>query len=115
MAFHTADGAAYSATINDDGTYTATDIPQGELVVTVDTESLNPARKPAGSAGGDAPKYQKNQSVTVQQRPGGGGAPQEEAQRQYIKIPSKYNNPKTSPLTVNAKGGRQVENIELKD
>jgi hypothetical protein len=50
----------------------------------------------------------------VQPRPGGGSAP-EETPRQYIKIPSKYNNPKTSPLTVTAKGGRQVENIDLKD
>ena len=31
----------------------------------------------------------------------------------YLKIPEKYSNPKTSPLTVTLKSGRQVHNIDL--
>jgi hypothetical protein len=108
MAFHTADGTAYSAQISSDGTYTATDIPEGELVVTVDTAALDPAKKADG--GKDADRRAK-----AQQPPPDGVAPPPSPGEFYVKIPAKYANPKTSPLTVNVSKGRQVRNIELTD
>ena len=114
MAFYGPDGVAYNAAINPDGTYSATDIPEGELVVTVETESINPNK-----TGGAMSKEGEKRLKTGTQPPpegrgssGGGGPPPSEL---YIKIPEKYNNAKTSPLTVTTKSGRQVENIDLKD
>lgn len=108
MAFHTPEGASYAAQINSDGTYNATDIPTGELVITVETESV---KAEVGSAGGkDAGR---RMGVAQQQPPAGVGGPAPE--EQYIKIPSKYANPKTSPLTVTLSAGRKVHNIDLTD
>ena len=39
----------------------------------------------------------------------------EKPQVHYVKIPEKYNNHKTSPLTVTLSAGRQVHNIDLTD
>lgn len=110
MNFYTPEGVAYSAQISKDGTYSATDIPAGELVVTVETESLSPARK----GGAEAALRQKMSASMVQQRPGGTGGGTAEPEP-YIKIPNKYANPKTSPLTVTTKPGRQVHDIDLTD
>ena len=108
MQFHTPDGTAYDAQISPDGTYAATDIPEGEMVVTVETESINPDKKAA--TGKDAEKRGK----MMQSPPGGvGGAPT--PTQHYIKIPSKYANSKTSPLTVTLTAGRQVQNFDLTD
>src|SRR5262249_50745425 len=93
MAFHTPDGVSYKANLSPDGTYSATDIPVGELVATVETESIN-AKKTAGGA--NAAAYQRAGAGQQQPPPGVAAAPVGE----YIKIPGKYANPKTSPLTV---------------
>jgi hypothetical protein len=109
MAFVTPDGNSYPAQLGSDGTYTATDLPAGELVVIIDTESLNPAKKPP--AGSDAEKRMKYQM----QKPPPGVADQPRPEQFYVKIPEKYSNPKTSPLTVTLTSGRQVHNFELTD
>jgi len=45
LTFHPSGGGVYSFTIRPDGTYSATDMPDGEMAVTINTESLNPAKK----------------------------------------------------------------------
>src|SRR5438105_665858 len=45
IGFHPAGKAAYSSAIGADGTYEVVDLPIGEMAVTVETESVNPARK----------------------------------------------------------------------
>lgn len=110
MAFHTAEGAAYPAQIGDDGTYSATDIPEGELIVTVSTAHLDPARKVAAE-GRDHEKRMKMMSKAVQPGPSGGA----EKNEPFIKIPEKYGNPKTSPITVTTTSGRNVKDIDLTD
>jgi hypothetical protein len=108
MAFHTPDGTAYPAQISPDGTYTATDLPVGELVITVETESVN---KAGGAAQGAEAKRRQG---TQQPPPAGvGGAPP--PAEVYVKIPAKYSNPKTSPLSVTLAAGRKVHNVELTD
>jgi hypothetical protein len=105
LRFHTSDGLAYSGVISPDGTYTATDLPDGELVVTLETEHLNPNRK-AGAVGKDFDKRMKYQ---MQPAPSGAVTPEEP----YIKVPEKYGNPRTSPVTITATRGRQVKDIEF--
>lgn len=106
MQFHTPDGVAYDAQISSDGTYTATDVPVGELVITVETESL----KPKAGKGKDA---EKRAGMVQKPPPGVASAPA--PADYYIKIPEKYSNAKTSPLTLNVSRGRQVHNVDLTD
>jgi hypothetical protein len=109
MQFHTSEGAAYNAQITSDGTYTATDLPEGEMVVTVDLEGINPEKK--GSTGKDAEKRMK--MMTQPPPPGVAAAPM--PTQFYMKLPAKYANPKTSPLSVTLTKGRQVHNFDLTD
>ena len=105
LQFHTKDGVAYDGKISADGTYSASDLPEGEFVVTVVTEHLNPARK------GPPPSKDMERRMKAQQQPEGpAAAPPEEP---YTKIPDKYSKPNTSPLSVKLKGGRQVHDLEL--
>jgi hypothetical protein len=110
MKFYGADGVGYDAQISDDGTYTANDIPEGELVVVVETESINPGKK-----GAPPIRDQDKRSKMQQQQPPPDRAPPPTATAAYTKIPEKYSNRNTSPLTVQVKRGRQVINIDLTD
>jgi hypothetical protein len=107
------ENVAYGCQIESDGTYQITDIPVGELTVTVETEHLNPTKAP--------PDYGKKGNADYAARVAaekGMGAPiaaKGEPKEKYVKIPSKYANPKTSPLTVTIEKGRQVKPIELTD
>jgi hypothetical protein len=109
MKLYTPDGVSYAAQIDPDGTYAATDVPTGELIVTVETEFLNPGKK--GPKGGEAARRMKAAQSQMQQPAGLVEKPSEH----YIKIPSKYANPKTSPLTVTLTSGRQVHDFDLTD
>ncbi|MFO0936840.1 MAG: hypothetical protein U0798_10040 [Gemmataceae bacterium] len=106
----TKDNTAYSGKIDSDGTYTASDLPAGELVVTVDTEAL----KPKAATGSMADKYNKMQAAQMKSAPGKTNS-QDENTTNYVKIPTKYNNAKTSPLTITLTSGRQVKDLELTD
>lgn len=110
MKFHTPEGTSYPATISPDGTYSATDIPTGEMVVTIETEAFNPDKKMAQNP--EAQRRAKMASRTMQQ-PAGGGEPPPTVH--YVKIPSKYANAKTSPVTITITSGRNVKDIDLTD
>jgi hypothetical protein len=105
LQFHTKEGVAYDGKIMADGTYSASDLPEGEMVVTVITEHLNPARK------GPPPSKDRERRMSHMQQPEGPAAAQ--AEEPYIKVPDKYSKPNTSPLSVKLKGGRQVQDLEL--
>lgn len=124
LAFHSKDGV-YPATLSPDGTYSAVDLPTGEMVVTVDTEVLNPNIKQqtysgqgsgpgamyGGAAGGPspAPKGAKQELSPVPE-----GA-QQSSSSTYVKIPRNYADKDKSPLKVNVERGSQTINLELKD
>lgn len=108
MAFVTPDGVSYAAQIAPDGTYSATDVPTGELIVVVETESVRTSLQHKGK---DAERRMNAQ----QPPPAGKGSGGAELKGEYVKIPAKYNNPKTSPLTVTLTSGRQVKNLDLED
>jgi hypothetical protein len=129
ITFHSEAGV-YSAAIENDGAYSAVDLPPGEMVVTVDTEELNPEKKPpptydaktVGPGSGMAAKYGKAAPKTVAPK----GASKSEAspappgtgpaeRGQYVKIPRNYADKAKSPLKVTLQSGTQSENFELKD
>jgi len=111
IAFHPSGKAPYSSPIGADGTYEVVDLPVGEMAVTVETESLNPNRK-SQTYGGAIGEKMKAERWKAEGKAGAG--PQQPAGR-YIRVPSQYANPKTSPVTVTLEHGRQIKPIELKD
>lgn len=126
LAFHS-DVGAYTAVINADGTYTVTDLPEGEVVVTVDTENLNPERKipeyNEKSGGAVGAKYGKSAQPAAPSQGGKTkqetspvpeGAPKTEV-GQYVKIPLTYSDKTKSSLKVTLQAGKQQHNFELKD
>jgi hypothetical protein len=88
IAFHPAKGKPVKAVIKEDGSYTAKDVPVGQVRVTIETESVKKAAK----------KKDK-----VEKAP------------KYVAIPLKYGDPKTTPLVVEVKAGRQIADIQLND
>jgi hypothetical protein len=72
------------------------------MTVTVDTELLNPAKKK--QAYGDKGKDQMYIPPGVQNVTGN-----------YVKIPPKYADKKTSDLTITISPGKQTKDLELKD
>jgi hypothetical protein len=104
VTVHTKDGAGYSIPIKPDGTYSGTDLPAGDMVLTVETESVNKDKKTpvyGGRAGG-----QSMSPVPEGVKAGGGG---------YVKIPAKYADKAKSGLTVTLSKGKQTKDLELTD
>jgi len=98
---------SYTANIAPDGTYGVADIPSGDMVVTVETESV----KPKQAKGAMAAKMSKMMSPipdSVKAAPPPKG--------EYVKIPLKYSDPKSSPLKVTLKDGKNDNtNFDLTD
>jgi hypothetical protein len=111
MQFVAKDGPTFRVQIHDDGTYSQTELQPGDYVVTVETESINPAKK--------APVYGGPQGVKMTNKaspipPDAGGAAGG-ATGTYVAIPKKYGDPKKSDLKVTlAKGKNDKVPIELK-
>jgi hypothetical protein len=104
ITFSSPKGAKYPSALAPDGTYTAVDLPSGDMGVTVETESVK-GKKATGPLAakmskmmGPVPDYAKN-------------APKGE----YVKIPLKYADPKTSPLKTTLKDGKNDYSPDLTD
>lgn len=110
MLFVTADGTGYPATINSDGTYSATDLPTGEMIITVETESL---KKSKGTGGASEQRYTQMQGSMKAPADRAGGTPNND--ELYVKIPVKYATSSTSTLTFTMKSGRNVVSFDLTD
>lgn len=100
-------GGTYFAPINEDGTYSTSQLPTGEFAVTIETESANPKRPTMEQYGGG-----KGKNMTSPM-PEGVGAPA--AKGGYVKIPSKYSDPKKSGLTVTLTSGKNTKDFDLAD
>jgi len=116
IVFHTKDNQGmYRCSLGADGTYQIADVPTGNLVVTVETESLNPSKKkgPAYPGGGAA----KGSKLDAEYMAGmkKGGAPVNATPAVYQRIPEKYAKAETSPLTVSVEAGSQTHDITLTD
>jgi hypothetical protein len=99
------------------GTYSGSDLPTGEYVVTVETESANPDQKRpkkaepgAGNKGDPAADYAKKMQEM-------GKAPTDGAANvgPYVKIPTKYAQKNTSPLKVTLTKGKNSNDFDLTD
>jgi hypothetical protein len=106
--FHSEDKGIYRSPLAQDGTFEVVDIPKGTMVVTVETESVNPAKKAPDYGGGKgAADYAKRIAAE--------GIQAKQSTAQYVKIPKKYASAKTSPLTVTVEAGRQTKQFDLTD
>jgi|SRR5262245_30085030 len=126
ITFHAPDGTQYPTNIGPDGSY-GVELPAGDLLVSVETESLNPDRKiptydekTSGSAGPMAKMYGK--------KSGGGGSGKNKAMGspapegasmsssdRYVKIPPRYSDKQKSGLNVLLSKGDQKKDFDLTD
>lgn len=93
--------------IGADGKFSAVDLPTGDFTVTVETESVNTAKK--------APEYTKGKNKMPEYKPPGAPSTSGPDPANYVKIPSKYNSAKTSPLTATLSTGKNTVNFDLTD
>jgi hypothetical protein len=91
-----------SADINEDGTYTAKDVPVGEAKIAVQTKALGirAAMGKEKSIPADSPMFK-------------GGKSPEEAARRFVEIPENYEDAQTSGLTYVVKLGPQDHDLPL--
>ena len=104
MTFHLADGSTRAAIINPDGTYSASDIAAGEVIVTVETESLKRAES----------EYKNGKNKQVASPVPTGGAPVSTGT--YVKIPAKYKDKDKSDAKLTIASGNNVnKDVTLTD
>jgi len=120
IAFHPKEGAVYGTTLSEEGTYEIVGVPPVAMKVTIDTESLNPNKKPPSYGGGRGAKIDQEYRAKMQEMTGGnaGASPlmsKEEMARRYVKIPVKYTKPDTSGLSVTLEAGSQSHDFTLGD
>ncbi len=110
VMFHTPDKGIYPGPLNAEGTYEILDVPTGELVVTVETETINPKKKAPDYAGGKGAKMYAERVAAE-----GNTAALKAPPQQYVRIPPKYADPKQSPLRATLQAGRQSQDFTLTD
>jgi hypothetical protein len=118
ITFHIPEGGIFYYPLSPDGTYSGANLPATEMVVTVETESVNPKGHPQMAYGGKAAKGKTGNDpndymAKMKER---GMVPQGAiAKGEYVKIPAKYADKATSPLKVNLTKGNNVNDFELTD
>jgi hypothetical protein len=104
LTFVTKENVNYSTAIGADGKYGKSDLPEGEMKVVIETESIKPKT--------DVPAYGEGRGNPIGPAPK--GAKQVSAGK-YVKIPDKYNSAVTTDLKVTLSSGSQTQDFELKD
>jgi hypothetical protein len=113
---------AFNSPIQQDGSYSLTQVPAGEVTITVETESKKPAETdlkkpgPQGTSGqkSKASKYREEMEKFRQEKKPGRTPRQFPSKEQYVPIPASYQDPEKSGLTYTVTGGEQTHDIELK-
>lgn len=100
-------GPDFPITITYEGTFSSSGVPDGEMQVAIETESLK-NRRPAGYDTSKMPAGSKPPDVKL---------PDVDMSKQptYMKIPAKYASVKTSGLTWTISKGTNDRNFELTD
>jgi hypothetical protein len=117
ITFHTPEGGIFSYSLKE-GTYSGTDLPAVEMIVTIETESANPKGPPKqsygaaqGRAGADPSdmraKMEEMGKIPASAAPANAGG--------YVKIPVKYASKDKSPLKVTLTKGKNVNDFDLTD
>lgn len=104
VAFISPGKGTISAQIAEDGSYTAANVPYGDVKICVDTSSLDPSKK------AKVPKYGPPQG---QNAPQGFGSGDDSAKR-YVRIPLTYAKPDETTLSITVNSSKMQHNIELK-
>jgi hypothetical protein len=111
-------GVHYPMHIDKDGSYAGNNLPAGECVVTVETESVKPAAaNQQMNYGGGRTDPQQEYRKKMQERGakiGDTGTPKPSVIA-YVKIPSRYAEPEKSPLRITLASGDQKKDLELTD
>jgi hypothetical protein len=114
ITFYSEDKGDYSSALMEDGSYTISDLPAGNLMVTVETESYNPKKKGPAYGGSKGAAIDKEYAEAMS-KGGGQEGGHGDATKNYVKIPAKYGGKDSSGLTVTLKAGKQMKDFELKD
>jgi len=104
VAFITSKGQSISSPIGEDGKYTVEKVPVGDAKITVETETLNPARKMGGRKYSPPPSASGSTYTPPD--------PTAQAKR-YVPIDPKFGEQGTTPLTYTVKGGNQTFEITV--
>jgi hypothetical protein len=118
VTFHTEKGGIFYYPLNPDGTYSGSDLPTGEMVVTIDTESANPEGRPKTTYGGAAGRGKEGATGEdyMKKMKQMGKVPEGPvSQGKYVKIPKKYSDKTTSPFKVTLNKGNNTHNFDLTD
>jgi hypothetical protein len=102
------------AQIQADGSYVVVGLPAGEVVVTVETESINPDTELLKEGKDRKEKKGITDSAFIKSKIGV-KTTQAPPAATYVKIPAKYADPKTSDLTLTVGQGKQTQDFTLKD
>jgi hypothetical protein len=116
VTFHSPNGGIFSYSIAADGKYSGSQLPAEEMIVTVETESLNPnVAKPTygGGRGQQAAPDQQRAKMEELGRLPKSAAPANAGP--YVKIPAKYATKDKSPLKVKLTSGSNVNDFDLTD
>jgi len=124
ISFQSSDHGGALVIINPDGTFKADEVPEGELTVAIETESINPNKEvpeyKGGKSSGDmAAKYGKKSVNSPEHEEAGkmspipSGAPT--GKGTYRKIPLRYSDPTQSNLKVTLKKGDNKQDFNLTD
>jgi hypothetical protein len=107
---------AFSSPIQEDGSYSLTQVPPGEVKITVETESENPAPHKTSEDTTKARKYIESMRKKMEEEmPGEGRTPPRlPSKARYVPIPAKYKDPEKSGMTYTVTGGKQTLDIVLK-
>ncbi len=124
MTFHS-DKGIYSSTIDENGRFVLRDAPTGSLLVTVETESINPGPKKGVEGAANVREQQLAKDNAERAKAGygpgggggGGGGPKpgthDELLAKYTKIPAKYADKTKTDLKIEAVNGTQDVKLEL--
>jgi hypothetical protein len=97
--------ASGSSSIAEDGTYTVSNIPVGEVQISVETSSMKPSGMDVGH------KYQPPKEAPPEAAAGLGGG---KSKDRYVAIPESYADPMRSGLAYTVQVGQQEHPIDLK-
>jgi hypothetical protein len=117
VTFHTPTGGIFPYGLHADGTFSGFDMPPGDYVVTVETETANPkghkdvtyggAKNKEGAADPNQYKERMMKSGQIPETVVTAGP--------YVPIPKKYASKDKSPLKKTLSGGSNEVNLDLED
>ncbi len=111
VTLHTENAGVYHLPIRPDGTYSGTDLPAGELVVTISTPP--PAHSPEEYAEG-MPQVNAEQAKKMRSPRGGrDGTTPSVSQVHTVQIPYRYGDKNKSGLTVTLSKGKNTQDFDL--